>query len=348
MIHVRDPDYAAQMPVSESRWSVAGEDVFCPAATATADRAVTLFMRSTSGELLVRECPSGSLGEIRSLGVPAARVEGSRVLIPVEWPIAACSTRDGVVHLLARGVEGELVHGRLRGEEWSGFASIGIPVPPEHGARYPMGLASAPTACCREPGGLDVFAVNGDGDLLHTRWDGEGFSECASLGGIGMPGQDASVFGAISAFDAGAKAMGVVARSRSGDLVVKWWAGNEWRPFAPLQGPGEIDPLDPDLEMMRPLAGPPAACGGGSTRADVFVRGPRGGLYVATWHGDRWSQLQALGMPPGAQGSEPVPLTGGPVACAWGKYRLEVFVCATDGKLHRASTMGDWSESAGR
>ena len=60
----------------------------------------------------------------------------------------------------------------------------------------------------------------------------------------------------------------------------------------------------------------------------------------------RWSQLQSLGMPSGAQGSEPVPVTGGQVACAWGKYRLDVFVCATDGRLYRASTMGDWSEGA--
>ena len=136
-----------------------------------------------------------------------------------------------------------------------------------------MGLASAPTACCRERGRLDVFAVSGDGDLLHTRWDGEGFSDCESLGGIGTPARDAPVFGAISAFDAGADRMGIVARARSGDVVVKWWSGGEWRLFVPLHGPDEIDPLDPALDLMRPLAGSPAACGGGSTRADVFVRG---------------------------------------------------------------------------
>src|ERR671935_789655 len=107
---MRHRDYAARMAVSESRWSVASEDVFCPAATAIGDRTVALFMRSASGELLVRECGSGSCGELRSLGVPAACMEGSRVLLPVEWPIAPCSTRDGDVHLLARAVEGELVH----------------------------------------------------------------------------------------------------------------------------------------------------------------------------------------------------------------------------------------------
>ena len=331
------------MPPSESRWSVAGEDVFCPAAAAVGDRTVALFMRSASGELLVRGCTS-ELGEIRSLGVPTARVEGSRVLLPVEWPIAACGTGDGTVHLLARGAEGELVHGRMRGEEWSGFDSIGIPVPPEHGAEYPMGLAGAPAACCRERGRLDVFAVSGDGDLLHASWDGEEFSECESLGGIGTPGRDAPVFGAIAAFDAGPKTMGVVARARSGDVVVKWWSGGGWRPFVPLHGPDEIDPLDPALALMRPLAGRPAACGGGSTRADLFVRGPRGSLFYAIWNGERWSPLQSLGMPRSGADSRPVPVTGGQVACAWSRYRLDVFVCATDGRLYRASTLGDWSD----
>jgi len=336
------------MGVIQSRWSVAGEDVYCPAAAALGDRTVALFIRGASGELLFRECASESLGEIRSLGVPVARVEGSRVALPVEWPIAACSTRDGVVHLLARGAEGELVHGRLTGADWSGFEAIGIPLPEDHGAQYPMGLSGAPTACCREPGLLDVFVVSGEGDLLQTRWDAEGFSACESLGGIGTPGRDAPVFGAVSAFDTGAKGMGVVARARSGDLVVKWWARNEWRPFVPLYSPDEVDPLDPALDLMRPLAGPPAACGGGSTRADVFVRGPRGALFSAIWNGERWSQLQSLGMPRASPDAGPIPFTGGQVACAWSKYRVDVFACATDGRLYRASTMGDWSQAASR
>ena len=331
------------MAVSEKLWSEAGQDVFCPAAAATGDRTTMLFMRSASSELLVSECGQGTVGPVRSLGVPTARLEGSRVELPVEWTIAACSSRDGTVHLLARGVEGELIHGRLRGEEWSGFEAIGIPVPEGHAAEFPMGLVSAPTACCREKGTLDVFAIAGDGDLVHTRWDGEGFTQCVSIGGVGPPGQDSAVFGAISAFDAGARSMGVMARSRSGDLMVKWWTAGEWRPFAAIHGIEEIDPLDPVQQLMRPLAGPPAACGGGSARADVFVRGPRGGLFYASWNGARWSQLQSMGMPRSGPERKPVPMTGGPVACAWGKFRLDVFACASDGKLYRASSLGDWS-----
>src|SRR5204863_1742046 len=131
------------------------------------------------------------------------------------------------------------------------------------------------------------FAGAGDGARVHTRWESEGFRGCASIGGVAPPGQDAAVFGDISAFDAGARSMGVMARSRSGDLMVKWWTAGEWRPFAAIHGIAEIDPLDPVQQLMRPLAGPPAACGGGSARADVFLRGPRARLFDASWDGER-------------------------------------------------------------
>jgi hypothetical protein len=320
------------------RWSVLAEDVFCPAAAAWGDRGVSVFMRGATGDLLVREREADSFGDLRSLGVPMARVEGSRVPVPVEWPIAACSSRDGDLHLLARGVEGDLVHGRLRGKDWSGFQSIGVPIARGRGLALPMGLAGAPTACCRERGRLDVFAVAGEGDLLHTVYEGSGFSECESLGAVAGTGP---VFGAISAFDAGLRAMGIVARG-SGDVLVKLWtAQQQWRPFAPLRGIDQIDPLDPALEWMRPLTGPPAACGGGSSRADAFVRGPRGHLFHAWWNGERWSEYQSLGMPGPAE-SDATPFTAGPIACAWGKYRLDVFACATDGKLYHSRSSGTW------
>ena len=336
--------WGREVTAAPSRWSPLAEDVFSPAATATGERTVALFVRSPDGELLYRQGDAGGFGPVRPLGVPVARVEGSAARLPVDWPIAACSTRDGVIHLLARSAEGDLVHGRLRGEEWSGFESVGVPVvEDQHGSSLPMGLAGAPAACCRERGRLEVFAVAGEGNLLHTRWDENGFSACESLGGIGgRPGREGPVFGAISAYDAGLRGMGVVAPGPSGAPRVKRWDGTAWQPFAPLQGLEEIDPLDPALELMRPLTGPPAACGGGATRADVFVRGPRGHLFSAVWDGTRWSAMQALGMPISPATSQPVPFTAGPIACAWGRYRLDVFACAADGRLYRAHCTGSW------
>ncbi|HZR07411.1 MAG TPA: hypothetical protein VFA79_02435 [Myxococcales bacterium] len=325
-----------------SRWSIVAEDVFCPAAAPVAERGVALLTRSAEGELMYREGDAQGLGPARSLGVPIARVPGSSARIPVEWPITVCSARDGDLHLLARGAEGDLVHGRLRAGEWSGFESIGVPVVEDQGDILPMGLAGAPVACCRERGRLDVFAVSGEGNLLHTRYDADGFAECTSLGGIpSSHGREWPVFGAISAFDAGLRGMGVVARSMSGDLLVKLWDGAAWGPFAPLQT-AAFDPLDPALQFIHPPSGPPAACGGGSTRADVFVRGPRGDLLHSFWDGTVWSALQSIGRPPAADGVGLVPFTAGPIACAWGRFRLDVFATAADGKLYRAQTDGTW------
>jgi hypothetical protein len=327
-----------------SRWSPVAEDVFSPAAAPIGERGVALFARSADGELLVREGDAEGMGRARSLGVPTARVPESKTRIPVEWPISACSTRDGEIHLLARGAEGDLVHGRLRGGEFSGFESVGVPAVEDQGPNLPMGLASAPAACCREPGVLDLFTVSGEGTLLHTRLDADGFAPCTSLGGLpASRGRDAPVFGGISAFDVGLRGMGVVARSRSGDLLVKLWDGASWRPFAPMQGSETFDPLDPALQYLRPPSGPPAACGGGSARADVFVRGPRGDLLHSSWDGNAWSALQSIGRPLSAAGGDLIPFTAGPIACAWGRYRLDVFASASDGKLYRAQGDGTWS-----
>jgi hypothetical protein len=324
-----------------SRWSIVAEDVFCPAAAPVGERGVALLVRSAEGELLYREGDAQGFGPVRSLGVPIARVPESSARIPVEWPITICSARDGDLHLLARGAEGDLVHGRLRGDEWSGFESIGVPMVEDQGDILPMGLAAAPVACCRERGRLDVFAVSGEGNLLQTRYDADGFAECSSLGGIpSSHGREWPVFGAISAFDAGLRGMGVVARSMPGDLLLKFWNGAAWGPFAPMHT-AEFDPTDPALDFLRPPSGPPAACGGGSTRADVFVRGPRGDLLHSFWNGDLWSTLQSIGRP-GAEDGELIPFMAGPIACSWGRFRLDVFAVAADGKLYRAQSDGSW------
>ena len=322
--------------MTEPRWSPVAEGVYAPAAAALGERGVALFVRGADGELLVFEGDAGGLGPARSLGVPVARVPESGTRIPVEWPIAACGTRDGEIHLLARGAEGDLVHGRYRGGELPGFESIGIPVVEEQGGSLPMGLAGAPAACCRERGRLEIFAVSGEGRLLHTSLDGNGFADCLSLGGmVSSHRREEPVFGAIAAYDAGLRGMGVVVRSMSGDLLVKRWDGGEWRPFAPLQDPGSFDPLDPANAFLRPLSGPPAACGGGSARADVFVRGPKGHLLHSRWDGSAWSALRSIGGPLSTSG-DPVAFTAGPIACAWGRYRLDLFATAADGKLYRS------------
>src|SRR5205085_6042916 len=110
------------------------------------------------------------------------------------------------IQLLARGAEGELLHGTLREADWSGFRCIGSPAGFQ-GA--PMGLASAPVACSREPGKMDVFAVGAAGALLHATRDAAGFTEFESLGGIEPQAERAEspISGPISACNCGPRAM---------------------------------------------------------------------------------------------------------------------------------------------
>jgi hypothetical protein len=322
---------------SRASWIPVAEGVFCPAVATWGERGLSLFLRGPRGELLYRERDGGSWKETRSLGVPAAQVHGSGGVMPIDWPIAACSTGDGRVHLLARGPEGELLHGKLCEGEWSGFACIGLPAMSGGVVPVPMGLAGAPTACSRERGRMDVFAPGADGDLLQANWDESGFTEFGSLGRVapdrrGMP--DMPVSGALSACSCGNRRMAVFTRGVAGDLLCKWWNGTSWSPFASLGAPQEDDVFYPGNLRMVPLSGPPVACGGGSALLDVFARGGSGDLLHKRWDGKTWTEFESLGMPFSTDASTPVPFTGTSLACAWGRYQLDVFALGADGTLY--------------
>jgi hypothetical protein len=316
-------------------WSALASDAFCPAAAASGERRLALFARGPRGELLHRQRDGEAWTDFRSLGVPVGRGGGSD--LPVDWRIAACATGEDEVQLLARSPDGELLHGTVRSGEWSGFECIGTPQGPGVDAAVPMGLACAPTACSRTPGQMDVFAVGPAGELLHTSWSGSRFSEIEALGGIGTArGADLPICGAVSAAACGSGAMAVFARGTAGELLVKWWNAGVWAPFVPVRSPEEADPALRFVEVPLPLSSAPVACGGGRTRLDVFARGPAGDLLRRIWNGTAWTRAESLGMPRSAAG-EAIPFTGPSLACAWGRWRLDVFAQAADGKLYQAS-----------
>jgi len=318
------------------RWQVIAEGVFAPAVVATGERGLTLFARAASGELVVFQRDRGEWTAPRSLGIPLARSEGpGSPTVPVEWPIAACATGPEEIQILARGAEGELVHGTLRAGEWGGFDCIGTPANWIGGLAVPMGLASAPSACSCGRGRMDVFAVGAAGALLHSQWDGKEFAEFESLGGVAREGcSDDPLASGVSATSCGARAIAVAARGTSGDLLMKWWNGASWTAFASVGVPEEPDPIYPAVPCQVPLAGSPVACGGGSTRLDVFARGQRGNLLHKRWDGKNWSAFESLGLPRSAQDGERIPFTGRSVACVWGKFQLDVFARGSDGKLY--------------
>src|SRR5258705_558023 len=103
------------------RWLVIAERVSAPAAVATGERRLTLFARGAGGDLVVLERDPGDWTAPRSLCIQLSRTQGpGSPPIPVEWPIAACATGPVAIQLVARGAEGELVHGTFRAGEWDG------------------------------------------------------------------------------------------------------------------------------------------------------------------------------------------------------------------------------------
>jgi hypothetical protein len=314
--------------------------VSCPAAVATGERRVTLFVRGPGGELLILERDGPAWSEPRSLGVPLVRAAGSPTM-PVDWPIAACATGPAEIHLLARGPEGELLHGTLRGGEWGGFDSIGSPAIWVGATAVPMGLAGAPAACSCAQGWMDVFAIGAAGALLHSTWHDNEFTEFVSLGGVARQGRaDEPLAGPISATSCGPRAIAVAARGGPGDLVVKWWNGTDWTPFASLGFATERDSIYPAVEVSVPLSSAPVACGGGSTRLDIFARGPLGDMLHKRWDGKSWTPFESTGRPPSAQADAPMAFTGISLAGVWGRFQLDVFARAADGKLYHATSDG--------
>jgi hypothetical protein len=321
------------------RWQITCEGWFSPAAVACGEGAIILFGRSGSGELIHQRREHEKWGPVVSLGVPAARG------IPVEWPLAACCTGPDEIQIVARGAEGELLHATLRGREWSGFECIGSPAGLD-GA--PMGLASAPAACSREPGKMDVFAVGSAGALLHTTWDETGFSEFESLGGLeGGAGRSEPVLGPLATCNCGSCSVAVLARGSSGALFLKWWNGTRWSGFESLGEPQEHDQTYPAVKRAVPLASAPMACGRGATRLDVFARGPRGDLLHKWWDGRTWSGFESLGMPVSAHSGARIPFTGSSMTCVWAGDRLDVFARGADGNIHLLSSVPVTPEALG-
>lgn len=287
-------------------WVAIAEGLYYPAVATIGEQGLLLFARDAGGELSVREHDGKEWAPARSLGAPGVQIEG---------PLSACSTGDGVMHLLARGADGELLHGTLRDQLWSGFVPIGVPSV----AGVPMGLATAPTACSRARGEMDVFAVNIGGDLLQATWNEEGFTPFEPLGPSTC---------AVAAAACGSRVVALVARGSAGDLAVKWRNDERWSASTSLGAPEEEDVLYPGIPHRLPFSGAPAACGGGSTRLDVFARSPSGDLVHTWWNGKEWSSFASLGMPRAA------PFIGASLACAWRRFRLDVFARAADGKLY--------------
>src|SRR4030081_2452481 len=139
-----------------------------------------------------------------------------------------------------------------------------------------LGLTSATVWCSSLPGTIDVFALGASGNLLHSPWDGKEVAVTDGAAPVAPP---------ISVAACGVRSIAVASRGPRGDLLVKWWDGTKWSPFASLGLGAEPDQIYTAVTVPVPLSGPPVCAGGGSTRLDVFARGQRGDLLHKWWNG---------------------------------------------------------------
>ena len=329
------------------RWTVIGSGLFCPVAVCRRPGEISLFARGATGELFCKEWEGGGWGELHSLGLPLARLEGSPGTVPADWQLAACSGDPTRIHLFARSPDGDLL--QMIGSEgaWGAFECLGAPATLSGGLAIPLGLAGPLAACSAGADRIDLFAVGQTGDLLHTSWDGRDWSDFESLGTPAMPhgGTQRSVplSGSLAACCCGADRIGIFVRGTLGDLMVKWWDGTRWSEFASLGWPQVPDETYPAVAVAAPLTGPPAACSWGPGRLDVFARGSGGEVRHKWWDGQAWSPFESLGMPVRADTEpRPLPSTGAIAACSWGVDRLDVFTRAVDGNLYHTWWDGRW------
>lgn len=322
-----------------TQWASIGEGLYDPVAVSPSPGQAVVLARNAAGEIGYAVHDDEGWQPWQYLGRPGVEEEDAPLDIPVDWPLAACSSAPGRIDLLARSPEGELLHAGGSVEELTAFACLGAPASFEGGLAVPMGIAGPPAVCSRQHGHLDVFAVGLHGDLLYTRFDGASWHPFESLGLPVLSEKGTSgvvpVSAPLAACAMGESHLGVFFRGAGGDLVIKWWEGAAWSAYASLGTPRVQNEMYPAVTVPSPLAGAPAACSRKAGRLDVFARGAKGDLVRTWWDGRAWQGFESLWMPV-SEGPEPaaLPLTGAVTACAPSPDLIHVFGRALDGRLY--------------
>ncbi len=168
--------------------------------------------------------------------------------------------------------------------------------PPDAGVG--AGAAAAPAP------GVDITTRNVDDQVLLRTWNGSGWLDWASLGGVATSDPDTTTWGGDR--------LDVVTRGSDGAVWHRGREGGGWSDWGSLGG--------------LATSGPSIASSGPG-QLDVFVRGVDGALWVRSFNG-AWSGWSSLG---GILASDPD-------AVAVGPGRVDVFVRGADGALWRRRT----------
>lgn len=189
-----------------------------------------VFAPGQGGEVLHAVRDRDEWGPFDALDAPAAARRRDRE----GWPaageaVAACRCGPSGIALFRRGAGGQLLLKWWNGTDWSDYASLGSPEAPDESypaVTAPAPLTGPPAACSRGAERLDVFARGPVGELVHTGWDGAGWSRFESLG---MPaaarGRTVPLTGAVTTCcSAGGRSCDVLAGAVDGVLYHVTWS----------------------------------------------------------------------------------------------------------------------------
>ena len=249
-----------------------------------AESEIDLFARSPDGDLLHMSGTPDGWGTFECLGAPAEVRERVAVPVGLASPPAACRSGPATIDVFARGPHGDVLHASKGPDGWSGFESLDAPPLPPTRVQQVASI-EAVAACGCGASRMAVFLRGAQGDLLLKWWDGTRWSEYASLGSPEVPDESypvvtmaASLMGPPAACSWGPERIDVFARGPRGDLVHKWWDGDDWSPFQSLGMPFVNG-------RVVPFSGTVAACSSGANCLDVLAGAIDGRLYHARWEG---------------------------------------------------------------
>lgn len=145
------------------------------------------------------------------------------------------------------------------------------------GPIYDLGgtLASAPAITAAFEANLDVFAINGAGELLQRWWQGGDWADWVNLGRpdtVKLDSPPAAYSGATGHF--------VFARGADKHLWHRHWNGHDWGAWQDLGGPFNSGPT-----VVSP----------GSGQLDVFTRGENNSLLHIAYRNGSWGTWERLG-----------------------------------------------------
>ena len=191
----------------------------------------------------------------------------------------------------------------------------------DHGLPPGTQVASAPAVTSWTLNGVQrmnvVFQGSG-GNLLGRWWDGNQWNWADA--GLPPGTQVASAPAVIVWTLNGVQRMNEIFQGRNGNLLERWWDGNQWS--------WADDGLPPGTQV----GSAPAVAGwilGAVPRMNVFMRGTNGHLLEHSWDGNRWNWADH-GLPPGTQ------VTSTPAVIAWtlnGVQRINVIFQGDNGNL---------------